>query len=238
MAGDQTGLADDHPGDAMIALLVVTDGRDDYLRRCVTSTNERLHGPIGERWMFDDTGNPSYRTRLAARFPRFRHIHGGPRQGFGGAIAAAWQHLAQHSHADWVFHLEQDFVFRRRIDLDAMAAVLQARPYLRQMALRRQAWNAAEQAAGGVVERHPDAYRECRDDAGRAWLEHRLFWTTNPSLYRRSTCSLGWPVVSRSEGVFTRRMLADPAARFGYWGARDSGVWVEHVGHQRSGTGY
>jgi hypothetical protein len=231
-----------------VALLVVTDGRDDYLAHCVASVAERLHGPIIEWWMFDDTGDRAYRARLADRFPRFNHINGGRRQGFGGAIRYAWARLQADSQADFVFHLEQDFVFTRDVALPDMVEVLDEHPHLVQMALRRQAWNPDERAAGGVVQRHPGAFRETSDDRGRCWLEHRLFFTTNPSLYRRSLCAGGWPAGERSEGAFTMRLcehgtpgpppVAGADVRFGYWGSLDSGEWVEHIGQSRARRGY
>ncbi|RKR92784.1 glycosyl transferase family 2 [Micromonospora pisi] len=227
-----------------IALLVITDGRDDYLAQCISSL-DALEGPISERWMYDDTGNAAYRARLAAVWPEFRHINGGPRQGFGGAIRAAWSHLAAHSTADWLFHIEQDFTFHRPVDLAAMAEVLTERPHLVQMALRRQSWNTAERAAGGVVEQHPEAYTACHDDHGHQWLEHRQFFTTNPCLYRTELLQVGWPDREQSEGHFTNRLLSSglgtvpgDQVRFGYWGARSDSPWVEHVGHQRIGVGY
>lgn len=229
----------------MIALLVITDGRDDYLTRCVTSANEQLQGAISERWMFDDTGDRPYRAQLARRFPRFEHINGGPRQGFGGAIVAAWRQLAERSRAEFVFHLEQDFTFNRPVDLAAVADVLDQRPYLAQMALRRQPWNATEAAAGGIVEQHPDAYHDM-SDGSRCWLEHRRFFTTNPSLYRRALCDVGWPAGVQTEGRFGLGLLRaglpwgvpGDEVRFGFWGARADPPWVEHIGRQRVGNGY
>lgn len=228
-----------------IALLVITDGRGDYLADCIASL-DALHGPVTERWMYDDTGDDTYRAKLAATYPQFRHINGGPRQGFAGAIRSAWAQLAEHSAADWVFHLEQDFVLNRPVDLACMVEVLAARPYVAQMALRRQPWNAAERAAGGVVEQHPRDYIDrCDLLTGAEWLEHRLFFTTNPCLYRRSLMSVGWPGGPQSEGHFLRRILTEgtPEAagvllRFGYWGSRNDGPWVTHIGHQRAGIGY
>ena len=70
------------------------------------------------------------------------------------------------------------------------------------------------------------------------WLEHRRFFTTNPSLYRRSLCWTGWPDTDHSEGAFTTQLLEDPELRFAYWGSRNSGEWCEHIGHERAGTGY
>jgi hypothetical protein len=228
-----------------VGVLVITDGREDYLQPCIQSAMANLTGPISEWWMYDDTGDDTYRAGLERRYPTFEHFNVGPRQGFGGAIAAAWAHLAEHSAARFVFHLEADFTFRRPVDVGHMSAVLVDRPHLAQLALVRQAWNADEAAAGGVVQRAAAEFTACSDYAGRAWLEHRLFWTTNPGLYRRSLLDVGWPAGDQSEGVFGLRLLeggtpeAEPAdVRFGYWGRPDDPPWVTHIGHTRAGTGY
>lgn len=325
-----------------VAVLVITDGRHDYLRQCVDSLLERVRGNITEWWMYDDTGDPTYRHQLARQFPdrdlgnRFmedidlavidhrykhrqakeenvplalpavgldllrataaaerkragldsdpqtvdkavahwlgvrrvrvrwvndggpvdlgvpqahpvvwRHINAGPRQGFSGAIQYAWRHLLGASNAEWIFHVEQDFVFREEIDLDAMAAVMTANPHLAQMALCRQAVNDVEHSAGGVVEVNRGAYLQCSDPAGADWLEHQLFWTTNPSLYRLSMCAVPWPSGPQSEGRFTHHLLragapgiAPDRLRFGYWGRYGEHVLVEHIGKERAGHGY
>lgn len=229
-----------------VALLVMTDGRDEVLDQAVASALETLGDQVAELWMHDDTDHPGRRRQLERRYPRFRHIGARRRMGFGGAIGNAWTLLDGYGQTDHVFHLEDDFLFRHPVDLASMAAVLAERPYLAQLALRRQPWNAAEAAAGGIVEQHPDDYVDVRDGAGRAWLEHRRFFTTNPCLYRRELCSVGWPSGRESEGHFGLGLLASglpwgvsgDAVRFGFWGARDSGEWVEHIGHQRVGTGY
>lgn len=221
-----------------ICLLVVTDGREDYLTESVASALANLDGPITEQVMFDDTGDPDYREHLAVRFPTFDLIHAGPRQGFGGAIQAAWSYLAERSHARFVWHHEQDFTYNRPVDLEAIAATLDDSPQLVQLALRRQPWNEHERLAGGIVEQHPDAYVDCFGPHG-AWLEQRMFFTTNPSLYRRSLCSNGWPEGANTEGRFSHQLMqSDEAVRFGFWGARDSGEWVNHIGRERVGMGY
>lgn len=222
-----------------IAVLVITDGRDEYLGKCVASATENLGGPISEWWMYDDTGDEGYRRGLRSRYPDFRHIENGARQGFAGAIRASWNRLDRFTQAEWIFHIEQDFLFTRPVCLSHMIDVMKDRPYLLQMALRRQAWNAEEIAAGGIVEMDPASFTSKQDQLGQHWLEHRKFWTTNPSLYKRSLLKLGWPTGARSEGQFTAYLLQQRHEhRFGYWGARDSGVWVEHIGHTRQGRGY
>lgn len=224
-----------------VALLVITDGRHDYLQQTVQSAEVNLYGEVVERWMYDDTGDDDYRSRLSLEFPTFHHINGGPRQGFGGAIQTSWSMLQQYSEAQFIWHAEQDFTFNRPVNLHLMTWVLNANPHLAQIALRRQAWNDAEKRAGGVIEQHPEDYTEHHlhgfGDAYADWLEHTKFWTTNPSLYRKSLLQLGWPDGPHSEGHFTQRCLG-AGLRFAYWGKRSDQPAVEHIGHVRAGTNY
>lgn len=220
----------------MITLLVVTDGRRDCIAETIPSALANLQGPITHRVIHDDSGDPDYRAWLAHTFPSFILVASPARQGFSGAYANAWRYLSA-TPREWVLSTEDDFTFCRPVDLVAMAEVLTANPHLAQMALRRQPWNPTEVAAGGVVEQHPDAYADVSDGRYR-WLEHRLFWTTNPSLHRTELCRGGWPRAQRSEGVFTAQLLEDPDLRFGYWGERSDGPWVTHIGHSRAGDGY
>lgn len=223
----------------MIALLVMTDGRD-HVFDTIPNAEQYLEGAISERWIHDDSGNPDRAPELRSRFPAYRVISTAGRSGFGGAIRSAWHVLRIASDAPYVFHLEDDFRFRWTIDLDRFVDVLDAYPELVNLALRRQPWNAEERAAGGIVEQHPADYVDRYDYArGATWLEHRRFFTTNPGLYRRSLLlEHDWPAGPESEGRFTHELLADPALRFGYFGARASGEWCEHVGHNRAGLGY
>ncbi|MCK9921602.1 hypothetical protein MXD61_06815 [Frankia sp. AgPm24] len=232
-----------------ITVLVMTDGRDDLLDRTLQSAQWSLGGPI-TRWMIhDDTGDAQHREALKARYPQAGVISASNRRaGFGGSLRWAWIVITLLAKADeecFVFHLEDDFVFRHPVDLRAMADVLTAHPHLAQLALRRQPWNPAERAAGGIVEQHPDDYTEVRDGE-HAWLEHRQFFTTNPCLYRRELCTAGWPTGPESEGRFGLGLLdtglpwgvPGDEVRFGFWGGRDSGEQVEHIGTARVGTGY
>lgn len=222
----------------MIALLVITDGRTEYITRTIASAGGNLDGPISERWIYDDSGDAAHLAWLYQTFPRFRiihHVEG--RQGFGGAIREAWEALRAFSGAEFVFHLEDDFVFNRPVPLEDMIEILDENPRLAQVALRRQAWNSAEKAAGGVVETNPDAYTEVGGHF-TSFLEHDLFFTTNPSLYsRRLIEQHDWPTGEKSEGVFTAQ-LREACRTFAYLGERTDPPWVHHIGDERTGTGY
>lgn len=225
----------------MIALIVMTDGRRDCIAETIASADEELRGGITRRLINDDSGDAGYRSWLQAEFgpAGFELIPPtATRQGFDGAIRHAWTH-ARGMTEPYVFHLEDDFTFNRPVDLDELVSVLDAHPHIVQMVLRRQAWNAEELAAGGVVEVAPHDFHEVLDPEGRRWLEHRRFFSTNPSLYRRSLLTWRhWPSGEHSEGVFTHQLLADDRLRFGYWGHRDDDPWVEHIGIQRAGERY
>lgn len=227
----------------MICLLVITDGRRHCIEQTIPSALENLHGPITSKVIFDDSGDSDYNEWLG-RFASWKIVRGAGRSGFGGAIRSAWRHLASIDEP-FIFHLEDDFTFNRPVRLTDMASVLVKRPYLAQLALRRQPWNDSERAAGGIVEMWPEEYAEHQTRDGCAWLEHRLFFTTNPCLYRRQLLAEDWPTCEASERQFTHQLLAEgfdgvtgDDVRFGFWGARDSGEAVYHVGAERVGTGY
>lgn len=218
-----------------VTLLVFTDGRRDCLERTLASFDESIDPrQIHRRVIVNDCPDPDFRRWVQAldfdvHVPPLTH-----KRGFAGAIVAGWNAVGDTDH---VFHLEDDFVFTRHVDIKAITAILNQNPHLAQMALRRQAWNDAEKAAGGIIELHPTDYSD-RSNGAHTWLEHRLFFTTNPSVYPSSLTERSWPSVQYSEGVFSRELFKDPNVASGYWGSRKDEPWVIHIGHNRIGTGY
>lgn len=219
----------------MIALIVMTDGRRDYLEQTIESF-QNLEGPITRRIIHDDSGDAVYRDWMFNAYPDYEPWWSEKRLGFAGAYRSVWKDL-QYGAEPYVFSIEDDMVIDRPVDLVAMLAVLEARPHLTQMALRRQAWNDTERTAGGVVETNPTAYQDC-SDGDLEWLEHRLFWTTNASLFPRSLTERGWPEGAESEGRFGLDLFSDPTLRAGFWGGRYSTPWITHIGETRAGYGY
>lgn len=233
-----------------VLLAVFTDGRRECIAETIPSALANLKGLITSKVIFDDSGDTEYVRWLRETWPDFTVHPSAERLGFGGSIGRAWQVLAGSAFdEEFVLHLEDDFTFNRPVLLWQMAALLRDQPHLAQVALRRQPWNDEERAVGGVVEQHPDDYADRHEWVPRDsacgpdpfpcwWLEHRRFWTSNPSLYRRSLCERGWPTGAQSEGRFSAALFAEPAVRCAFWGARDSGEWVTHIGRERAGVGY
>lgn len=198
-----------------VCWLAIGDGRDDYHEQSIASAKAMLPKP-DHAVVIDDSDH---------------------RLGFAGAIQAGWDEVLA-TGAEWIVHLELDFIFHAPVPLDRMVAVLDRHPQLAQLALKRQPWNAEEAAAGGIVELHPDEYEQ-RTDHGDIWTEHRLFFSTNPSVYSTALCHYGWPQESESEGKFTHRLLEDPGVRFAFWGAKFDPPLVEHLGARSAdGHGY
>jgi hypothetical protein len=118
-----------------VGLLVISDGREEYLHRTLESAREHLP-------------DPDVFIHVDDRYHKL---------GFAGAIQKGWQ-LAVDAGVDWLIHLEQDFTFNQPVDVPAIVEVLDRHPHLVQMALLRQPWNRAEKAAGGIVQMHPASY--------------------------------------------------------------------------------
>ena len=197
------------------AVLLIHDGRHDYRDRTYESAQLNLPEPD----YFIEIDDSAHEL------------------GFAGSIEKGWRRIAEETEAEYVLHLEGDFLFEAPVPVERMISLLERNPQLAQVVLKRQAWNDAEKAAGGIVELNPDDFRQ-RTDRGDVYTEHRKYWSTNPSVYSTGFCHQGWPQVPQSEGMFTHRLLEDPDVRFAVWGAKYDPPRVTHIGEERTGNGY
>lgn len=196
------------------ALLMISDGRNDVHARSMLSAHDMLPG-----------------------FDHIVHVQDPDHTlGFAGAVQEGWRQVLE-TDAAHVFHLELDFTFHRPVDVPAMIGVLERHRNVAQVALKRQAWNEQEKAAGGIVEQHPDDYCEIFDGVA-TYTTHRRFWTTNPCVYSTELCHMGWPQVPQSEGIFTHELLKRPNLRFAFLGGKHDPPLVHHIGDTRAGCGY
>lgn len=230
-----------------IGILLIGDGRDKLRDATVQSFLDEVYG---------------YQLGAVVQIDDRRHD-----LGFGGAIRTGWHYLRQLEvdaqefgrlrPFDYVFHLEEDWRFLEPIDVRWLVSILDGAdrgrgaeppvirnpeefPRIAQAALKRGPVNAVERAAGGLVELWPRDYIDAgviTPDGATPYLQHRLFFTTNPSLYRSELMMLGWPDCARSEAEFTRELLGWGYA-FAFYGSRQSPPSVEHTGTQRTGVGY
>lgn len=216
-----------------VLVVFVGNGRKECLGRAIPSFAAALDGPVMRSMIVDDSGDLDHHAWIRLHFPDHELVVTGGRSGFAAVYAMVWWQIMAVG-LPWAFVIEEDFTATRPIDLRVMQSAMVDNPHLVQMALRRQAWFPAELEAGGVVEQNPDAYTDTPTH-----LEHRLFTTTNPALWRRSfVAEHPWPQRPHSESIFAREVFAaDPDVRSGYWGHRSDDPWVIHDG-ERIGSGY
>lgn len=195
-----------------------------------------LAGPLSRAVIVNDCLDPAFRGWLDDRYPDFERIHHPEKRGFCGAVQTGWQVAAQ---SDYTFWLEDDFVFEEVVPLADMATTLNENRHLVQLALLRQPWSPEEKAVGGIMQMWPDEYEE-KTDGESFWVEHKLFYTTNPGLFRGSLARENpWPDGPRCEEKFGQGLLAkDDSLRFAFWGKKFARNLVTHIGDERVGTGY
>lgn len=186
-----------------VALVIISDRPPDlYLNRCLASLLEFLTFPICQQVVVDD---PDHRLTAS------------------GAVREGW---ARVENADFVWHMEEDFLLTEPVDIEGMAAVLDVNEALAHLVLKRQPWNGDEIAAGGIIEQWP---QDVTDRDG--WLEHRKFFSLNPCLVPRRVYELGFP--EGSEPAMTDLLLSK-GFHFGYWGARHDPPRCHHIGDVRA----
>jgi hypothetical protein len=105
------------------------------------------------------------------------------------------------------------------------------------MALVRDAVNADERRAGGLIKSRPGQFQP--QEGSHPWLRHRSYFTTNPSLMRTSFMrddpflDDGEPYCEGRYGIH----LLTRGYTFGAWGSGEE--WVAHMGvRDRTGKGY
>lgn len=222
-----------------VLLLVMTNGRRDCIRQTIPSALAMLNPGFIHKVICDDSGDVEYQEWLEINFPTFEIWTTNGKEGFGGAIRSIWSSLRLRTGFNFIFHLEDDFLFKEPIELGDMIAVMNHNPQLQQLALLRQPWNEEEKTAGGIMQLHPEDFFEWQYGPFH-WVSQRRFFTTNPCIYRKDLLNLReWPKGENSEGRFTLRLLETyPESVFGFWGKKFAAPKVEHIGHERIGTGY
>jgi hypothetical protein len=193
-----------------------------YIHLALSSLREFVSG-AGELIFIDDTGDEDHHRWLS----RHGEVVAVPRPGgYSRAMRAACEAAAGRT-AMW---LEEDFEFVAPVDLDEMAAILDERRYLSQVALLRQPVFDYEMPSGSVI--------GGLEDLGHMVEFHRGIWETdgcftcNPSLWPGWVWQEGWEAGPGSEQRKRQSLL-----RRGYRFSFLPEVRVHHHG-EHEGHGY
>ena len=212
-----------------IALVIITDGRLEYLVETLDSIEANLHGDFAARIIIDDSGDETYRAWLVDSYgPRYIVIHHAQRRGLAAAVRTAWT-TALAAGADYVWHAEDDMVYSAPVDVEEIAGLLAEHPGLAQISLKRQPVNAEEIEAGGFMQRSPGEWHQ-RD----GYVVHRTLFTFNPCLVPRRIIELAMrePGDGLERGI-TETLLAHDYT-FAVLGMIEDEPLIQHVGEHRS----
>lgn len=213
-----------------VALVVVTDGRGEYLSQAIKSLRESLVPWPEYRYIVDDSGNRLYAAMLRDLYGgEFGIAHHPEREGFVATVAHAWHTAVQLPDVEFVFHAEDDFTYNEPVDLERMIEILDENPHLAQLVLKRQPVNSDEEAAGDITRVRPDLWQQ-----HPTFTEYCWNFSTNPSLIPRhvlQTCLRRG--VGTAEMEITR-FLQGLGYTFGYVGDLDDAPRVHHIGEHRA----
>lgn len=223
------------------ALVLMTHGTGETLGECFSSFMENVTPEPWEFILHADAPTPENILPPLLKYPDTQ-IVSREQGGFCASCRRAWNEVAFGEYeSDFVFWLEHDFLFERRVDLRPLAEQLEADRSLAQMSLMRGPVSAPEIAAGGLYEYRRDAFElnhtniPTRAEAF-PYLRHSAYFTTTPSLMtHRFMRDNPWPDYPKEcEGRFGID-LRMRGYDFGVWGEGEP--WVTHIG-LRTGFGY
>lgn len=224
-----------------ICMVVTTDGRADYISQAIPTWETHVSGNIVSHVIVDDSGDVEYRTWLDSTFgDRWTVVpNGEARLGYSAAMQKM-RAVGIDSGADYILHVEDDFLLNDGLDVDDICGVLDDRRYLAQIALLRQPWYANEIRFGGVIpalEEQGQHFTEATNGVHH-WIEHRAVWTANPNVFSTQVASIPYPTCNYSEAAFMAMLREQTGYRCAYWGRLSDAPRVTHIGEQRVGIEY
>jgi hypothetical protein len=211
-----------------IGLLIITDGRKELLDATVNSARQNLICNFKTQIIVNDSQDQEYQIYLSSLYPDFTIINNIPKAGFSGSINAGWKALSKE--VDYIFHLEEDFLFEQEVEISNLVELLQ-RSGAYQMMFKRDAVlsNPIEAEYGGYIEANPHLYEQ-----HDGYILHNNFFSTNPCIYSTTICKFGWPEGQGEIEFFNQIKNVDKEAKCGIVGNKFDKPLVRHIGYFRN----
>lgn len=219
-----------------VALVVITDGRGEYLEQTVASFRERCDYPFATTVLVDDSADDEYDAHARSLVQPTVTVFHDRRCGGASAVQSAWRALQRESARldglDYVFHLEDDWTFPGPVPVQGMIDVLEADPWLANIVLRRQP--APMEPSGGYIGANPALFdqRASTGEHVELYLEHKQGFWLNPCVYPYRVTFTEWPD-NGHEHHYSARLLS-MGYRFAVYGTHADPPRCWHIGVQRS----
>lgn len=212
-----------------ICIIILNDGRNDYLEQTLKSLDENLIVPIGSevyKILYDDM--PEGRdeetiSRIALEHKIDRVILSDKNNGIDQAVQNVWKEVPE---CDYVWHQENDFTYNEKIFVADMIRPLELNRMIGQVALQRQAWYDDEIEAGSMYKVPYRSYRH-GNIAGINLVFQDMFFTHNPCIYRYSSIAQVSPY---NELAFAEYLKKKGIKTFAYLGKLTDAPKVHHIG--------
>lgn len=220
----------------MIALVVVTDGRREFIPQAIASIYENVQGINGPRVMVNDAAeDPQYGYDIVDKFgPDFRYFHHPVRRGLAFGIRQGWSAAIENPAVRYIWHHEDDYVVPDPIDLNELAQALNSAPTLAELTLKRDPYSSEEAAAGDYMKVGSHHYEDAKTPNGFEYVRHDQIFFSQPSLIPRAVAE----ACIRTNTDLTEPGLRDILTRLGYHfgvvGKIEDRPRVRHIGNRRS----
>jgi hypothetical protein len=210
-----------------LTLVVIGDGRGDYLTETVRSIQAHVLYPIQTRIMVNDEADPDYIRAINATYPDFIRVHTG-RRGMAGAVQAGFD-AAIVTDPDYVLWIEEDMLLTRSLPIGEAIAELEVHRNVAQMCFPREAVDPSEG--------DDQLAAICRQasfvtDHG-VFVAQDFIFSMNPCLIPRRVLEFGWPSgpigVGNEAGMTTK--LLNAGYVFGQWGHPGDEPWARTIGY-------
>jgi hypothetical protein len=214
-------------------VIIINDGRNDYLAKSLKSFAENVCFPEGSevtKILIDDwplERDEKEIKRLAKKYDIKTVVFNEENLGVNQTVRKVWTLIPED--IDYIWHQENDFVFLEKVNIESLMTVLES-PIIIQCALVRQAWFEDERQCGSLMNTRPERWKSA-NVSGIDIVAHKDHFTFNPSLYKRK-----WLAHINPFGEYDLRnyyMAKNPSLYFSYFGKKEDSHRVLHIGERK-----
>jgi hypothetical protein len=214
-------------------VIIINDGRNDYLAETLKSFKENIIFPEGStinKILIDDWPLERDEATIKALCKKYKIdklVLNPENLGVNATVKKVWSLIP--SDVDYVWHQENDFTFLEKINISDLMTVLES-PVIVQCAIVRQPWFNDEKESGSLMNTRPERWRS-GNSSGIDIVMHKDHFTFNPSLYKRK-----WVQDITPFGEYDLRnhlINTNGALWFSYLGTKEDKHRCFHIGERK-----